>query len=229
MPFVADVLVHGRCVHGADTGEQVTGEGVATGRGGGVDTVGRHHVVDGGEVDGVVGDTDACGEDHGAHPVDVPLLAHGSPGETEQADGFEGREPEQPFQTAFGGDGIVALGLTDVFVAYEPWEVGEVCDEVGDVDGDDSPGLTQDTPAPSLLVDDGETLEEGEDQSVGETGQERHAQDNGLAHEHVEGTDPNLASFMERDTRVFQLVGAVDVGVLSGLATLLGYLVHDDG
>lgn len=228
MPFVADVAVHGRRVHGRDTSEQVTREGVTTGRGGGVYTVGSHHVVDGGEVDGVIGDTNACGEDHGANPVDVAFPAEGGPGEAEETNGFEWREPEKPFQTAFGGDGIVALGLTDVLIAYEPREVREIRDEVGDVNGDDSPGLTQDTPAPPLLVDDGEALEEGEDQSVGETGQERHGQDNGLADEHVERTDPNLASFMKRDTRLFQLVGAIDVGVLASLATSLGFLVHDD-
>lgn len=161
--------------------------------------------------------------------MDVALAAEGGPGEAEETNGFEGCEPEEPFQTAFGGDGIVALGLTDVFIAYEPREVGEVREEVGDVNGDDSPSLTQDTPTPSLLVDDGETLEEGEDQSVGETGQERHGQHNGLADEHVEGTDPNLAGFMERDTRLFQLVGAVDVRILASLATSLGFLVHDDG
>lgn len=59
VPLVADVAIHGSCVHGRDTGEQVTREGVTTSRGGRVYTVGSYHVVDGGEVDGVVGDTDA--------------------------------------------------------------------------------------------------------------------------------------------------------------------------
>lgn len=43
---MADVVVEGRGVHGGDTGEEVTGPSIATGGGGGVDTVGRYHVVD---------------------------------------------------------------------------------------------------------------------------------------------------------------------------------------
>lgn len=54
-------------------------------------------------------------------------------------------------------------------VPHEPRVVGEVCDEVGGVDGDEGPGDGESAEVP-LLVDDGEGLEEGEDEGVRETG-----------------------------------------------------------
>lgn len=68
---VADVGVKGGGIHGRDAGEEVSSEGVATCRGGGVWAVGGDHVVDCGHVDGVVGGADEQGEDHGRDPVDV--------------------------------------------------------------------------------------------------------------------------------------------------------------
>lgn len=54
-------------------------------------------------------------------------------------------------------------------VPHEPRVVGEVCDEVGGVDGDEGPGDGESAEVP-LLVDDGKGFEEGEDEGVGETG-----------------------------------------------------------
>ena len=93
---VADVGVEGGRVHGRDAGEEVAGERVAAGRGGGVGSVGGDHVVDRGHVDGVVGGADEHGEDHGGDPVDVVCRSQAGPGEAEEPDRFEGSEVEKP-------------------------------------------------------------------------------------------------------------------------------------
>lgn len=119
--------------------------------------------------------------------------------------------------------------LAVVTITPEPGEVREVCEEVGKVDRNDRPGLSKSAEAPTLLVHDGETFEEGEDQSIGETGEEGQAEDDRLAHKHVEGSDPNLAGFFGRNTRLFQLVGSIDIGVFSTLTAALGFAIDQDG
>ena len=161
--------------------------------------------------------------------MDAALLAEGRPGEAKQADRFQWRQEQQPLEPALGRDRIVAVTRADLLVAPEPGEVREVGDGVGEVDGDEGPGLGEGAEAPTLLVHDGEALKEGEDKSVRETGQQRQAEDDGLAQQHVEGAKQDCASFLHRDAGLLQFVGAVDVGVLARLATLLGDLIHDDG
>src|SRR5699024_261098 len=80
----------------------------------------------------------------------------------------------------------------------------------------------------ALLIDNRETLKESEDESVGETRKERQTQDDGLSQEHVEWSNPNLASFLKRNTRLFQLVGPIDVRILPSLATTLGFPIHQN-
>lgn len=81
-----------------------------------------------------------------------------------------------------------------------------------------------------LLVDEGQRLDEHEDQSVGETGEQRQDQDNGLCQEHLEGSGPCLEHFfrgesvLERD----ELVRSPHVGVTI-LPSLLCDPVHHDG
>ena len=70
---------------GEDTGEEVAGPAVAAGSGGGIGSIGADHVVNGGHVDGVVGDADDGGEEHGAHPMDWGAAA--GPGEADKAKG----------------------------------------------------------------------------------------------------------------------------------------------
>ena len=116
-----------------------------------------------------------------------------------------------------------------MFISPEPWEICEVRDEVCQVDRNDSPGLTQDTETPALLVHDGETLEESENQSIGETGEQGKTEDDGLSQEHMEGSNPNLSSFLQGNTGFLKLVGSVYVGVFTSLATTLGLTVKKDG
>ena len=122
-----DVGVERCSVDRGDTGEEVTTEAVATSSTRGVGTVGGDHVVDRSHVDCVVGDADHGGEYHGGDPVDVGR-AEGSPGETEEADGFEGHEPDEGFQAAFRADAVNAAGLLHgarvVAVEGEEEEVG---------------------------------------------------------------------------------------------------------
>ncbi len=93
---VAHVCVKGRRIHGRYAGEEVTGERVAACCGGGVWPVRGNHVVDGGHVDCVVGSADEHGEDHGGDPVDVVCRSQAGPGETEEPDGFERCEIQEP-------------------------------------------------------------------------------------------------------------------------------------
>lgn len=79
---VADVVVQRRSVHGRDTRKEVASPCITACGRGGVDAVGRDHVVDRGEVDGVVCDADEGGENHGHNPVGY-LGALGCPGEAE--------------------------------------------------------------------------------------------------------------------------------------------------
>ena len=65
----ADVGVEGGCRERENAGEEIPAEAVTAGRGGGVRTVGANHVIDGGHVDGVIGDTDDGGKDHRTDPV----------------------------------------------------------------------------------------------------------------------------------------------------------------
>lgn len=44
----------------------------------------------------------------------------------------------------------------------------------------------------------------------------------------MEGSDPDLASFLERDSRILQFIWSVDVGVFACLATTLGFSVDED-
>lgn len=84
-------------VVGSDAGEEVTCEAVAARCGGGVGAVGCDHVVDGGEVDGVVCDADEGGEEQGGDPGDAAVRAQARPGEAEQADALErGEEQKEP-------------------------------------------------------------------------------------------------------------------------------------
>ena len=229
LPLVTNIGVHGCRVHSRNTGQKITSESVTTGRRGGVNTIGSDHVINGGKVDRVIGDTNTSGENHGSNPMDIARVAERCPSKAKQTDRFKGRKEQQPLKTTLRGNSCITVFETKLLVSEEPWEVGEVGDEIGGVDGNNGPSLRKGTEAPSLLVHEGETLQEGEDQSIGETGQKRQAQHDGLTQKHVEGSCPNLASFLERDTRGLQFIGSVDVGVFSCLAAALGFIVHDDG
>lgn len=68
------------------------------------------------------------------------------------------------------------------------WEVGQVGEDVADEDGNECESDADGAEAP-LLVDGLEGLEEGEDEGVGEAGEEREPEDNGFREEHVEWSE----------------------------------------
>jgi len=196
---VADVVVQRRGVHGRDTSEEVSRPRVATCGRSRVDAVGRDHVVDGGEVDGVVGDADEGREDHRHDPV-RDLRALRRPREAEETYGLEWRRPQKPFEAALRDHGVAAVLLAVVRVAPEPRVVGEVGDEVGQVDGDKRPRDGQDAEVP-LLVHGLEALEEGEDEGVGEAGEQGEAEHDGLGDQHDPGAHPDGAELFDGDSR----------------------------
>lgn len=137
------------------------------------------------------------------------------------------RGPEKPFETTFRDHGVPAVLSAMVGIAPEPGVVREVCDEIGQVDGNESPRDCESAKAP-LLVHRLEALKESEYEGIGETGEQRQTQDNGLGDQHDPGTHPDGAELLEGNARGLQFVGAVDVGVLASLAPALGLLVEDD-
>jgi hypothetical protein len=68
---------------------------------------GTHHVVASGLVDGEVGDADHGDEDQRCEPVHL-RRAERSPGESEEADGFEEDEPQESDHAALGLDAVLA-------------------------------------------------------------------------------------------------------------------------
>ena len=114
-----------------------------------------------------------------------------------------------------------------VGVAPEPRVVRKVRDEVCQVDRDERPSDSESAEAP-LLVYGLKTLEECEDERIGETREQRQAQNDGLGDQHDPGTHPDGTELLERDTGCLQFVRTIDVGVLAGLAPSLGLLVEDD-
>jgi len=69
-------------------------------------------------VDGEVGDTDHGDEDKGCDPVDF-RRAERSPGEGEEADGFEKDEPEEALNAALGLDAMLAACSLHVLAVLE--------------------------------------------------------------------------------------------------------------
>ena len=69
MPAATNVRKKGCCRNGEDTGEEISCPAVTASSGGGVWSVGTDHVVDGGHVDAVIGNTNDCGEYHGPDPL----------------------------------------------------------------------------------------------------------------------------------------------------------------
>ena len=74
-------------------------------------------------------------------------------------------------------------------------------------------------------------MDEHEDQSVRESGQEGQGEDDGLGQEHFEWTHPGQEDFFERKPVLERgnFVGAIDVRVLAGCTSLLCDSVHQDG
>lgn len=224
---VADMFVHGAGVHGSNAGQEVAGEAVAAGGGGGVGAVGGDHVVDRCHVDGVVCDPDQGCEDEGGDPVGDVRGAQACPSEAEEADGETRGEVEEPVESAFGLEGV-GLSAPDLAVAVDKREEGDVGDDVAEEDGAECQSRGDDGKVP-LSEDGGEGFEEGEDQGVGEAREKGETEDDGFADEHFEGADPDCKDFAGGNALGFEFVGAVDVGILAGRTAVFGFAVDEDG
>ena len=119
--------------------------------------------------------------------------------------------------------------LAIALVALDGRDEDEPGEEIPDKDG--QKGETDiDLVEMPLLVDEGEGLDEHKDKGIGETGQEGEDKDDGLGKKHLEGSEPSgddffrIEAFLETD----HLIWAVDVGLDTVLAALLGNLVHHD-
>lgn len=127
----SDVGVEGRGWYREHAGQEITRPSVASRCRGAVWAICGDHVVDGGHVDAVVGDSDNGGEYHGAYPVNG--RAAGGPGETDQSDRKAGRSVEKPPETRLVLCRlVVGLILALLDVASDDWDEGEIGDEVSD-------------------------------------------------------------------------------------------------
>lgn len=208
---ITHIFVKGRGVHGRYTGQEIAGEAIAAGCGGGVRAVCSDHIVYCGYVDSVVGDADEHGENHGGDPVHAALGAETCPGEAEEADGFEGGEVEEPVEAGFRLKSV-GIAATDGAVAVDEGKEGEVGYAVADYDGDEGETDGRGAEVP-LLVDWSEGFEEGEDEGVGEAREEGETENDGFAHEHFERAGPDDEYLLHGKSVLFELVGPVYVGL----------------
>lgn len=213
------------CQH---TSKEVTSPSITTSGRGRVRTVSADHVVDGGHVNGIVGNTDNGSKDHGAHPVQ--RRAGRRPGETNETDGQARSSIQQEPETRFVLRALVVgleLSLLDVTLdGRDEYDPGK---QVTDTNGAESKTDLDGIKVP-LLVHESEGLDEHEDEGIGETRQERQDQDDGLSEEHLEGSHPCLEDLLDREALAEgdKLIGTPDVeaGVL--LAPALRNAVHHD-
>lgn len=222
-----DVFVKGGCCAGEHTSKEVARPAVATSGRGGVRPVSADHVVDGGHVDGIVGNADDGTRKHGTDPVDWGAIA--GEGEDEEAKREARREIEKPPEAGLVLSMlIVRPGSPLVRVSLNSRDEGKPGNDVADSDRDEGQADVVVVEIP-LCVDETEGLDLHEDESVCETGQERQNQDDGLGEEHGERANPCVDELApgEALTEGLDLVGAPDV--LAVLSPLLGDVVNHDG
>lgn len=78
-----------------------------------------------------------------------------------------------------------------------------------------------------LLEHRRERFQESEEQRIAETAQERQKEHNRFGEEHLERSHPDTPELLHRESRLLQLVWAVDAR-LAVLATLLGLSVQEN-
>lgn len=224
--LVANALVHRDREHGRNPSQEVSRKGVATARRRRVRAVRGDHVVDGGEIDGVVGNAYEKAENHGCDPVD-PGRTEGRPREPDQADGLEGSQEQEDLHSAFGLE-VIAFLLAGPGVAPDPRQVDDIRDEVGDIDGDDGPRGLEHGEVPGL-IHSREALEEDKDECIRKPREQRQEEHDRLPDKHLKWPRPDLTRLLERHPRDLKLVRAVDLESGGGLSAALGLPVDEDG
>lgn len=151
----------------------------------------------------------------------------GTYGEDQKTEGQGRGSPQQEVHAGFVL-GVLVVGVLLALLAGhgERRQEDQVAGEVADTDGDERETDLRGAEVP-LVEDDREGLDEHEDEGVGETGQQRQSQDNGLSQEHAEGPEHGVDQLAPGEALAegLDLVGAVDVGVLAGLSAALGDFV----
>lgn len=153
-----------------------------------------------------------------------------SPSEDDETDGqARGGIQEPPESRFILRLFVVWLGLPLCDVSLDDWYEGKPSDEVSDQDRNERQPEFIGVEAP-LFVDQREGLDEHEDEGIAEATEERQGEDDWLCEVHLERSDPGKhdllggKSFSEGN----KLIRAIDVGLLSALASPLGNLIHHD-
>ena len=151
------------------------------------------------------------------------------PSETDQTDWQTGcsvkKEPQSRLVLSFL---VIGLSLTFLDVAPDRRNEEQPSDHVTDTDTNEAQTDLDSGKVP-LLVHKAVGLDEHEDQSVGETREERENQDDGLGQEHLEGAHPGDQDFLGGESLAEgnELVRTPEVLALG--AALLSNAVHHDG
>lgn len=218
-----DLLVQGSGIHGRDTSQEVSCETVTSSSRSRVRTVGCHHVVDGREVDCIIGNGDHDGEDHRSDPVYL-RWSQGSPSETEQTKRFQWSQPKKKLESLFRKDCVAAFGSSNLPLPMNIGQEDEEGEQISNVDGDIGHSDLTDTETP-LSVDVLESFQEGEDEGIGETREERHGEYNWLSNKHLKGSNDVVSEFPECESIFLEFVGSIDVA-LASLPSPLGFLIQ---
>lgn len=224
-----EVIVERRAVKSSDTSEEISCETVTTSCGRRIRSIGSDHVVNRGHVDGVICNPDKAREDHGCNPWNSCLRARRCPGETKKTNSLERSHPQQPVEATLWLHGVRSVLSHEFLIAGEEGHKAEPGDEIANSDGDVGESDLNGAEAP-LFVHRAVRLEESEDQSVGETGEKRQAEDDWLGEEHAERAqhgDGQLLGWQTLEEATADFVGTVEVGVLARLALLLCDAVKD--
>ena len=118
--------------------------------------------------------------------------------------------------------------MTDHTLAPDIGQKDRIGYDIANNDGDEAKPRVHSIKIP-LLEDKREGLDAGEDQGIGEAGEQGQEQHDGLEQEHLKGTAPDAHDFHEAQTLLLQLIRSVHIGVFASLASSLGLAVDEDG
>lgn len=131
---------------------------------------------------------------------------------------------------------MLVIGLRGALleVTLDGWDERDPCEEVSDTDGQESKSNLR-RREPILIIHQCKTLDEHENQRVGESTQQRQHQHNRFCQEHAERPDPGDQNLPGGEALLVRcdLVGTPDIHGLSEFValgtSLLGDAVHHDG
>lgn len=151
------------------------------------------------------------------------------PSEADETDGQARRRVEKPFQTRLILSSLtVRVFLAFANVALDSRDEGHPGNDVANTNAAESKANLRCAEAPSC-VHNAERLDEHEDEGIGESGEERQHQDDGLRDEHLEGSNEVNCKFLAREALLERDNLLRAPYVFTGLPPPLGSAIHKNG